>query len=457
MQVAGFYPPPPEAGVPGDIPGMELAGEVVESRAPVPRFEPGTRVMAIVAGAAQAELAVVDERQLMPVPDGIDWVEAGGFPEVFATAYDALVGQARLRSGQRLLVNGAGGGVGTAAVQLGSVLGAEVTASVRNEKNRAGVEALGAKRAVAPDEAFEHGPFDVVLELVGGPNLADNVKSLAPWGTIVVIGVSAGTDAAFDLRRLMTIRGTVRASTLRYRTPEEKALLARDSKPASSPSSPTPASVSRSTPSSPSPRSPPPTSASAPAATSARSSCAALSGESSDQAVELSASTVMSAPSTAANTSGSSLPIRLSSRRRETARIARGIAALSASIPAVGDTGGRRLDGALELESGTTTTSSSSTPTKSSSAEMTIAGRFLPGSPRRAAPSETSQTSPRRGGSQSTPSPKTVAHSRSSASTSSLPASARVAWRSERRASTRWARRANSVRRDDTETPRSLA
>jgi NADPH:quinone reductase len=228
VQVAGYYPPPHEAGVPGDIPGMELAGEVVSSRAPVPRFEPGTRVMAIVAGAAQAELAVVDERQLMPVPDALDWGQAGGFPEVFATAYDALVGQAKLRSGQKLLVNGAGGGVGTAAVQLGNALGADVSASVRTEKNRAAIEALGAKRAVSPDEAFEHGPFDVILELVGGPNLAADVKALAPWGTIVVIGVSAGTDAAFDLRRLMTIRGTVRASTLRYRAPEEKALLTRE-------------------------------------------------------------------------------------------------------------------------------------------------------------------------------------------------------------------------------------
>jgi NADPH:quinone reductase len=228
VQVAGFYPPPPEAGVPADIPGMELAGEVVESRAPVPRFEPGTRVMAIVAGAAQAELVVVDERQLMPVPEDLGWAEAGGFPEVFATAYDALVGQAKLRSGQRLLINGAGGGVGTAAVQLGHVLGAEVTASVRNEKNRAGVEDLGADRAVSPDEAFEHGPFDVILELVGGPNIAANVKALASWGTIVVIGVSAGHEAELDLRRLMALRGTVRASTLRYRTPEEKALLARE-------------------------------------------------------------------------------------------------------------------------------------------------------------------------------------------------------------------------------------
>jgi NADPH:quinone reductase len=227
-QVAGFYPPPPEAGVPADVPGMELAGEVVSSAAPVPRFEPGARVMAIVAGAAQAEYAVVDERQLMPVPELLGWSEAGGFPEVFFTAYDAIVGQAGLRSGQRLLVNGAGGGVGTAAVQLGHALGADVTASVRNEGNRGAVEELGADRALAPDEAFEHGPFDVILELVGGPNLPDDVKSLATWGTIVIIGVSAGHEEKLDLRRLMTKRGTVRASTLRYRHPEEKALLARE-------------------------------------------------------------------------------------------------------------------------------------------------------------------------------------------------------------------------------------
>lgn len=228
VQVAGFYPPPAEAGVPDDIPGMELAGELVESRAPVPRFKPGARVMAIVAGAAQAEYAVIDERQLMPVPDALDWTQAGGFPEVFATAYDALVGQANLRSGQRLLVNGAGGGVGTAAVQLGRVLGADVTASVRNEANRAAVCELGAHRALAPDEAYEHGPFDVVLELVGAPNLVPSVKALATWGTIVVIGVSAGHEGTLDLRRLMTKRGTVRASTLRYRAPEEKAVLARE-------------------------------------------------------------------------------------------------------------------------------------------------------------------------------------------------------------------------------------
>jgi NADPH:quinone reductase len=207
---------------------MEMAGEVVSSAAPVPRFEPGARVMAIVAGAAQAEYVTIDERQLMPVPDALDWAQAGGFPEVFMTAYDALVGQANLRSGQRLLVNGAGGGVGSAAVQLGHVLGADVTASVRNEKNHDAVMELGANRALSPDEAFDHGPYDVILELVGAPNLGPDVKALAAWGTVVVIGVSAGIDAELDLRRLMATRGTVRASTLRYRPVEEKALLARE-------------------------------------------------------------------------------------------------------------------------------------------------------------------------------------------------------------------------------------
>jgi NADPH:quinone reductase len=113
-------------------------------------------------------------------------------------------------------------------VQLGRVLGADVTASVRNEGNRAAVEELGAHRALDPEETFEHGPFDVVLELVGGHNIKPSVKALAPWGTIVVIGVSAGHEAELDLRRLMAIRGTVRASTLRYRSPEEKALLTRE-------------------------------------------------------------------------------------------------------------------------------------------------------------------------------------------------------------------------------------
>src|SRR2546421_87916 len=140
------------------------------------------------AGGGQAELAVVHERLAMPVPDALGWPEAGGFPEVFTTAHDALFTQAALASGDRLLVHGAAGGVGTAAVQLGRAAGARVTATVRREELRGGVAALGAE-AIAPDEFVERGPYDVVLELVGAPNLTGNLDALATGGRIAVIGV----------------------------------------------------------------------------------------------------------------------------------------------------------------------------------------------------------------------------------------------------------------------------
>jgi NADPH:quinone reductase len=228
MQLLGFYPPPPGSAVPADIPGLEVAGEVAETGPHVTRFRPGDRVMAIVAGAGQAELAVVHERQLMPVPEGLGWPEAGGFPEVFMTAYDAIVGQGGLRTGETLLVHGAAGGVGTAAVQLGATAGARVTATVRNPGNRDAVAALGAERVIAPENFGEHGPFDVILELVGAVNLAENVSSLATRGRIVIIGMGAGATAELNLGLLMATRGQISASMLRSRPLEEKAILARD-------------------------------------------------------------------------------------------------------------------------------------------------------------------------------------------------------------------------------------
>lgn len=224
MQRRGLYPAPP--GAPQDIPGLELAGEVAARGAGAERFKEGDRVMGIVAGGGQAELAVVHERILMPVPESLDWVRAGGVPEVFTTAHDALFTQAALQTGERLLVHGGAGGVGTAAVQLGRTAGARVTATVRNSEVREQVSALGAK--VIPPEGFdEHGPFDVVLELVGGPNLIHNVKSLRTSGRIIVIGIGAGAKSELDLRLLMSKRGRVQASTLRPRPLEEKALTAR--------------------------------------------------------------------------------------------------------------------------------------------------------------------------------------------------------------------------------------
>jgi len=225
LQRAGRYPAPP--GAPADIPGLELAGEVAALGPGAQRFGEGDRVMAIVGGGGQAELAVVHERQLMPVPDGLEWPAAGGLSEVFTTAHDALFAQAGLRAGERLCVHGAAGGVGTAAVQLGRAVRADVTATVRREEARAAVEELGADAVVDPEGFGDHGPFDVILELVGAPNLDANVKALRAGGRIVVIGVGAGAKGELNLAALMARRGTVRASTLRARPLEEKALTAR--------------------------------------------------------------------------------------------------------------------------------------------------------------------------------------------------------------------------------------
>jgi NADPH2:quinone reductase len=224
-QRAGHYPAPP--GSPQDIPGLELAGEVVARGPGAERFAEGDRVMAIVGGGGQAELATVHERQLMPVPDRLTFTEAGGVPEVFTTAHDALFTQAGLRSGESLLVQGAAGGVGTAGVQLGAAAGAHVTASVRNPDLRAGVAELGAHAVVESESFTEHGPFDVVLELVGAPNLAGDLQGLASNGRIVVIGIGGGAKAELNLGAMMGKRATVRASTLRPRPLEEKALTAR--------------------------------------------------------------------------------------------------------------------------------------------------------------------------------------------------------------------------------------
>jgi putative PIG3 family NAD(P)H quinone oxidoreductase len=224
MQRRGLYPAPP--GSPADIPGMELAGEVAGLGDGAERFALGDRVMAVVGGGGQAQLATVHERQLMPAPDELPWVAAGGAPEVFMTAHDAIFTQAGLHAGERLLVHGGAGGVGTAAIQLGRMAGASVTATVRSEAAREQVAALGAT-VIAPEGFAEHGPFDVILELVGGPNIPDDVLALATGGRIAVIGVSAGAKAELNLLALMGKRGRIHGSTLRARPLEEKALAAR--------------------------------------------------------------------------------------------------------------------------------------------------------------------------------------------------------------------------------------
>ena len=224
MQRRGLYPAP--AGSPADIPGLELAGEVAALGEGAERFAVGERVMASVGGGGRAELATVHERQLMPVPEGLDWAAAGGLPEVFTTAHDAIFTQAELRSGESLLVHGGAGGVGTAAIQLALAAGARVTATIRNDALRGQVGELGA-RAVAVEGFAELGPFDVILELVGAPNLAENMQALASGGRIAIIGVGGGAKAELNLLALMGKRARIHGSTLRARPLEEKAIASR--------------------------------------------------------------------------------------------------------------------------------------------------------------------------------------------------------------------------------------
>jgi putative PIG3 family NAD(P)H quinone oxidoreductase len=232
LQRAGLYPAP--EGSPADIPGLELAGEVVGLGPGAHRFAIGDRVMAVVGGGGQAELAVVHERAVLPVPAGMSWAQAGGFPEAYTTAHDALFSQCQLTVGEHALVHAAAGGVGLAGVQLAAAAGARVTATVRNPDLRDRVTELGAAVGggpvqVVPHDEFEgQGPFDVVLELVGGPNLATDLRALALGGRIVVIGVGGGAKAEVNLHALMSVRGSIHASTLRARPLEDKAAAARN-------------------------------------------------------------------------------------------------------------------------------------------------------------------------------------------------------------------------------------
>ena len=229
MQRNGLYPAPP--GSPADIPGLELAGEVAAVGPGVSRFVTGDRVMAIVGGGGQAELAIVHERIALPVPDRVGWSVAGGFPEVFTTAHDALFSQCQLTLGERALVHGAAGGVGIAGVQLAAHAGAHVLATVRHPELRDAVAEIGSSCGlvdVCEPAAFStRGPFDVVLELVGGPNLPTDVEQLATGGRIAVIGVGGGASAELNLLALMGKRGRIHGSTLRARPLEDKATATR--------------------------------------------------------------------------------------------------------------------------------------------------------------------------------------------------------------------------------------
>lgn len=223
-QRAGHYPAPP--GAPPDIPGLEVTGRVVACGDAVLGRSVGDRVFGLIGGGGLADRVVVHERHVVAVPERMDDEEATAVPEAFLTAHDAIVSQAGLAAGDVLLVNGANGGVGLAGVQIGLLVGARVFATARSEESRRRLAELGAE-AIAPDEMHDRvtaaGGANVVLELVGGPNIPADIELLALKGRIVSVGTSAGADAALSLRALMGRRGRIFGTHLRGRNLEEKA------------------------------------------------------------------------------------------------------------------------------------------------------------------------------------------------------------------------------------------
>lgn len=249
LQRKGHYPAPP--GVPADIPGLEFAGEVAGLGTPAfppraRRWSVGDRVMGLVAGGACAEFLVTHWDTLLDVPG--DWPAATGsdadplvlaaaVPEVFLTAYDALIRQMRLAAGESVLIHAVSSGVGTAAVQIAHCWGARTFGTSRSADKLSRAAPLGLDVAidtsrenfadVVKRETDGRG-VDVVLDLVGGPALEGNLQALAPRGRMIVVGLTAGRTAPLDLGMVLSKRLTIVGTALRSRTIEEKAALARD-------------------------------------------------------------------------------------------------------------------------------------------------------------------------------------------------------------------------------------
>ncbi len=233
LQRMGRYPAPP--GVPAEVPGLELAGVVAEVGPGVRLWRPGDRVMAVVAGGAMAREALVPERELLAVPEGMRLQEAAAVPEAFLTAWDALVLQGGLRAGTRLLVHAAGSGVGTAAVQLGRWAGARVLGTSRSAWKLQRCAELGLEHGLLVEDGRfaeavrAHVPqgVDLVLELVAGDYLPESVRAVSEQGRIVLVGLLGGARATLPLGEVLARRIALRGTVLRSRPPEQKAALAQ--------------------------------------------------------------------------------------------------------------------------------------------------------------------------------------------------------------------------------------
>lgn len=231
LQRAGFYPPPPGAS---PIPGLECSGRIATLGAGVTGWNVGDEVCALLAGGGYAELVAVPAGQVLPVPKGIDLIDAAGLPETVCTVWSNVFMAAALQPRETLLVHGGAGGVGTTAIQLGKALGARVVATAGSAQKVARCRELGADAAIdyrAEDFVTRlaeitagHGA-DVILDVMGAAYLGRNVEALAVNGRLVVVGLQGGTRGELDLGRLMSKRAAIISTSLRGRPVAEKSAI----------------------------------------------------------------------------------------------------------------------------------------------------------------------------------------------------------------------------------------
>jgi NADPH2:quinone reductase len=229
MQRMGGYPPPP--GAPQTL-GLEVAGEVAELGEGAGRWRVGDRVAALLGGGGYAQYAVVDARHALPIPDGLDDVQAASLPETVFTVFANVFEHGALKPGETLMVHGATSGIGVMAIQMAKAAGARVIATGRGADKARSALALGADRSVdagaedfaAAAKAF--GGADVILDMVGGDYVARDLEALNPGGRLVMIAVQAGAKVEINLLKIMQKRLILTGSTLRPRDADEKARLA---------------------------------------------------------------------------------------------------------------------------------------------------------------------------------------------------------------------------------------
>jgi putative PIG3 family NAD(P)H quinone oxidoreductase len=233
FQRAGLYPPPP--GAPPYL-GLECSGVVTAAGPGVTGIATGAEVCALLSGGGYAQRVAVPAGQVLPIPAGVDVIDAASLPEVACTVWSNVVELAGLRAGHTLLVHGGGSGIGTFAIQLAAALGATVVTTARAAKHAA-LRELGAAVTVdytaqdfvaATKEATGGRGADVILDIMGASYLARNIAALAPDGRLAIIGLQGGRRAELDLGALSTARGAISATLLRPRPPADKARIVRE-------------------------------------------------------------------------------------------------------------------------------------------------------------------------------------------------------------------------------------